>query len=102
MGTIFGGSIYAAVDPIYMLMLIRNLGQGYLVWDKAASIRFIKPGNSTLYTRVCLDDDELREIRVDLERQPSIDRAYCIDLKDANGTTRASVEKTIYIARSTR
>ncbi len=34
-GTIFGGSIYAAVDPVYMIMLIKNLGQDYVVWDKA-------------------------------------------------------------------
>jgi acyl-coenzyme A thioesterase PaaI-like protein len=99
-GTIFGGSIYASVDPIYMLMLIRNLGQGYTVWDKAASIRFIKPGHSTLYARFYLDDEELRDIRVDLEQQPSVDRIYSIDLKDADGNVSASVEKTIYIARS--
>ena len=39
-GTIFGGSIYAAVDPMYMVMLIRILGREYVVWDKAATIRF--------------------------------------------------------------
>ena len=47
-GSIFGGSLYAAVDPIYMLMLIKCLGPGYVVWDKAATIRFRKPGRSTL------------------------------------------------------
>ena len=30
-GTIFGGSMYAAVDPVYMLMLIKNLGKEYIV-----------------------------------------------------------------------
>ena len=35
-GTIFGGSIYGAVDPFYMIMLIHNLGPEYLVWVKAA------------------------------------------------------------------
>src|SRR5947209_4931365 len=48
-GTIFGGSMYGAVDPIYMLMLIRCLGPGYIVWDKAATLQFKKPGRSTLY-----------------------------------------------------
>src|SRR5512145_941822 len=47
-GTIFGGSMYGAVDPIYMLMLIRCLGADYVVWDKAATIRFLRPGRSTL------------------------------------------------------
>src|SRR5271155_5915288 len=48
-GTIFGGSMYGAVDPIYMLMLIRRLGPDYLVWDKAATIEFKKPGRETLH-----------------------------------------------------
>ena len=28
-GTIYGGSMYGAVDPIYMIMLMRLLGRGY-------------------------------------------------------------------------
>ena len=43
----FGGSLYASVDPFYMIMLIRNLGSEYIVWDKAATIRFKKPGKSS-------------------------------------------------------
>lgn len=30
-------------DPFYMPMLISNLGSDYVVWDKAAHIRFRKP-----------------------------------------------------------
>ena len=51
-GTIFGGSMYGAIDPIYMVMLIKILGPEYIVWDKAAAIRFKRPGKSTL---VCED-----------------------------------------------
>src|SRR5476649_186552 len=58
-GTIFGGSMYGAVDPIYMLMLMKNLGQDYVVWDKAASIRFKKPGKTTLQARFVLSQEEL-------------------------------------------
>ena len=47
-GTIYGGSLYGAVDGVYMVMLIRILGPEYIVWDKAATIRFRKPGRSTL------------------------------------------------------
>src|SRR5262245_56317244 len=50
-GTVFGGSLYGAVDPIYMMMLIRLLGPGHVVWDKAAAIRFLKPGRGTLFAR---------------------------------------------------
>jgi hypothetical protein len=43
-GTHYGGSLYSMCDPFYMLMLMSNLGRDYIVWDKAASIRFRKPG----------------------------------------------------------
>lgn len=101
-GTIFGGSIYAAVDPFYMIMLIKNLGPEYVIWDKAASIRFKKPGKSTLYARFVLDEDELRAIRQELERQLKTDRVYTIELCDAAGEVHALVEKTIYVARKAR
>src|SRR6185312_12769568 len=50
-GTQFGGSIYAMTDPFFMLILIENLGRDYIVWDKAANIRFRKPGKTDLYAK---------------------------------------------------
>ena len=99
-GTIFGGSLYGAIDPVYMIMLIKILGPDYVVWDKAAAIRFRRPGRSTLYAKFALDEEEIRTIRELTERHPSIDRIYRVDLADAEGTICASVEKTIYIRRS--
>ena len=98
-GTIFGGSMYAAVDPVYMMMLIRRLGKDYLVWDKAASIQFKKPGRETLHARFAVTDEELSAIRSALETQRSIDRTYAIDLTDPSGTVCATVEKIIYIRK---
>src|SRR5207253_2236517 len=62
-GTIFGGSLYGAVDPIYMIMLIRILGPGYTVWDRAAAIRFQKPGRSSLFASFLLTEEEIALIR---------------------------------------
>ena len=98
-GTIFGGSMYAAVDPVYMVMLIRILGPEYVVWDKAASIRFRRPGRSTLYARFVLDDAELDFIRDILSREPAVDRTYTVDLVDADGVVHATVEKVIHIRK---
>jgi acyl-coenzyme A thioesterase PaaI-like protein len=96
-GTIFGGSLYAAVDPIYMIMLIRLLGPRYVVWDKAATIRFRKPGRTTLRATFSIDEAELDAIRAAAEGGAPIDRIYNVDLVDAEGTVHASVEKVIYI-----
>ncbi len=98
-GTIFGGSMYGAVDPIYMLMLIQRLGPGYVIWDKAARIEFKKPGRSTLHARFLLGDEEIAQIGSALERQRSVDRTYTVDLVDEEGTVCATVEKVIYLRR---
>jgi len=98
-GTIYGGSMYAAVDPLYMFMLIQNLGPEYVVWDKAATIHFKKPGRTTLFARFVIDDAELAAIRQALIGAPSIDRVYTIDLADKDGVIHAIVEKTLYIRR---
>ena len=48
-GTHFGGSLFAMTDAFYMLMLMANLGRDYIVWDKAASIRYRRPGKGTVH-----------------------------------------------------
>ena len=98
-GTIFGGSMYAGIDPIYMLMLIKILGKNYVVWDKAATIRFKRPGKETLFADFLLTDEELDEIRVILETQKSVHRIYKVELKDKNGKVHCLIEKTLYIAK---
>ena len=98
-GTIYGGSIYASIDPIYMLMLIHILGPEYVVWDKAAKIRFKKPGKETLYADFKLDADEIDEIKRLAETERSVDRIYNVELKDKNGVPHAFIEKTLYISK---
>ncbi len=98
-GTIYGGSLYGAVDPMYMLMLIRLLGPAYIVWDKSAQIRFLKPGRTTLFGTFRVEDDELTEIKRLLESESRIDRTYRVSLVDAQGVVYAEVEKIIQIRR---
>lgn len=98
-GTIYGGSMYGAVDPIYMIMLMRLLGREYVVWDKAATIRFRKPGKATLHATFTIDEAELDAIRAAAASEAPIDRIYNVALVDGEGTVHAEVEKVIYIRR---
>ncbi len=98
-GTIFGGSLYGAADPIYMIMLIHVLGPAYEVWDKAATVRFRKPGRSTLFARFVLEEKEIAEIRTILETAPKTDRVYSVNLVDADGVVHAAIEKTVSIRK---
>jgi acyl-coenzyme A thioesterase PaaI-like protein len=98
-GTIFGGSLYGAVDPIFMIMLIQLLGRDYIVWDKSATIRFRKPGRTTLYATFTIGEAELEAIRLATANGEPVDRVYHVDLADEQGVVHASVEKVIYVRR---
>ena len=98
-GTIFGGSLYGAIDPIYMLMLIKILGPAYMVWDKAATIRFKKPGRGILEAQFLITEEEIAMIRDLASQARSIDRVYPVEFKDRDGQIVAQIEKTIYVRR---
>lgn len=97
-GTIFGGSIYASADPIFMIQLIELLGKSYVVWDKSATIRFLRPGNKTLYARFLINDDLLQQIKRDVAEKNEIDITLEVDFIDLNNTIYAKVSKVLYIA----
>ncbi|HEV8611457.1 MAG TPA: DUF4442 domain-containing protein [Thermoanaerobaculia bacterium] len=80
-------------------MLIKILGPDYVVWDKAATIRFKKPGRWTLYARFVIPEEEIAFIRRRLETEHSIDRVYTVQLTDSKGVVHADVDKTVYIRR---
>jgi len=96
-GTHFGGSLYAMTDGFYMLMLIANLGRDYIVWDKAASIRYRKPGKGTMLAEFRLTDAQLDDIREQLKTFPKYEAVFNVEVKDEQGTVIAEVQKTIHV-----
>ncbi len=98
-GAIFGGSLYGAVDPVYMSLLRRNLGDEFTVWDKSAAIEFIRPGRGTLHAEFEVDEAELADIRNAVEPGESTDREYLVSLVDADGVVHAACRKTLYVKR---
>jgi acyl-coenzyme A thioesterase PaaI-like protein len=96
-GTQFGGSLYAMTDPFYMLMLIENLGPGYVVWDKAASIRFRKPGKGKVVATFRLTDQQIDDLRAELRAQGKIEATFTVEVKDEAGTVIAEVDKVLHI-----
>lgn len=97
-GTIYGGSIYSAIDPMYMLMLMHIMGKDFVVWDKAANIKFKKPGTHTLYATFIIKDEELTSIKQQVIAQGEVNYTFNLDIVDKAGIVHASVEKLIYIA----
>ena len=100
-GTMFGGSMSSATDPIYMIQLITILGKDYVVWDKSASIRFKRPANKTMYADFIITDEFLNQIKNDINQSNEKDYNLKVDLTDIEGKVYAEVEKMIYIASKT-
>ncbi len=98
-GTHYGGSLYSMADPFFMVMLIENLGKDYIVWDKAASIRFKKPGRGKMSASFRLSEEQIQEIRQALHSQPKIERVFTVDVKDESGVVVAEVEKLLHVRK---
>src|SRR5438067_1615607 len=90
-GVHFGGSLFSMTDPFYMLMLAANLGDEFVVWDKAASIRYRKPGKGRVRAEFRLSDERLAEIRAALEAEGRYDAQFVVEIKDAEGGVIAVV-----------
>ncbi len=97
-GTIFGGSMYASTDPIYMIQLIEILGKDYVVWDKSAAIRFLRPGNKTLFARFIIRDELVENIKKEVGEKKEMDLDLSVDFTDESGVVYAKVSKVLYIA----
>jgi acyl-coenzyme A thioesterase PaaI-like protein len=98
-GTHYGGSIYSMTDPFYMLMLIKNLGDNYIVWDKAAYIDFKKPGRNTLHASFVFSAEELEDIRKKADENEKYVFDKHVDVFDEQGDVVASIVKTLYVRR---
>jgi len=98
-GTHFGGSLYAMCDPWFMLILMRLLGPGYIVWDKAASIRFLRPGRGTVTATFHIPPERVEAIRATAEAGEKVEPAFTVDVLDEQGETVARVEKLLYVRK---
>ena len=98
-GTHFGGSLYAMCDPFFMLILLQHMGREYIVWDKAASIQFLKPGRGTVQATFHVPPEQIAELRAQADREGKIEPVFNVDVIDEQGEVVAKVEKRLYIRK---
>ncbi len=98
-GVHFGGSLYAMCDPWFMLILMRLLGNGYIVWDKAASIQFLKPGRGTVTATFHIPPERVDEIRAAADRGEKVEPTFTVDVVDNQDQVIAHVEKLLYVRK---
>ena len=98
-GTHFGGSLFAMTDPFWMLMVLNTIGDDYIVWDKAATIEFEKPGRGTVGAEFRLEDATLDELRAAAAGGDKVLRWFDAPVRDASGEVVATVRKQLYVRR---
>ena len=98
-GTLFGGSLFAMTDPFYMVMILKNLGSDYIVWDKRSEIESVSPGKATVFAEFNLLDADLDEIKREVEVSGKYLKWFEVDIKTADGTVVAIVKKQIYVRK---
>ena len=97
--TQFGGSLYSMTDPVYMLLVMKNIGRDYIVWDKASSIEFIAPGTSEVSASFSLNDEQLDDIRKHTREGKPYLPEFTVDITDRDDKLVARVHKTLYVRR---
>ena len=95
-GTIFGGSMFAATDPPLMVMLRKHLAD-CVVWDKSGSIRCLKPARTTLYATFRITDSDLDSIRAAVRETGTSQPEFQVDLVDSAGVPHASITRLLHV-----
>lgn len=100
-GSIFGGSLFSATDPIYMIQLMNILKEEYIVWDKNATIKYKRPAKETVYAEFVFSEKEIIDIKNNVAKNGEMDLVKTPNIVNKNGDVIAELSKTIYIADKT-
>ncbi|MBS0215168.1 MAG: DUF4442 domain-containing protein [Proteobacteria bacterium] len=97
--TQFGGSLFAMTDPFWMLLIMHAIGNDYFVWDKAATIEFVKPGRGDVFAEFHLTDADVQSLVDEAASGGKVLRWFDTDVVDGSGEVIACVRKQIYVRR---
>ena len=100
--TIFGGSMFSAVDPFPMTQLMNLIGDDYVVWDKSAEIFFRRPAKEDLYADFIYTIGEINEIKQKVQEQNEFEIVKTTKLTNKDKSiVYCEVHKRVYIANKT-
>ena len=87
------------IDPHLMLLFMQRLGPEYVVWDRAASIEFLKPGRGTVHSTIIISDTTVEEIRERTRTGERYLRSFVVEVLDDEEDVVMRAEKTLYFRR---
>jgi acyl-coenzyme A thioesterase PaaI-like protein len=98
-GTQFGGGIFSMTDGVHMLMLVKSLPRDFRIWDKSASIDYLKRGQTDLIAEFKLTEEQLQEIQSKMAHENKIDWSATVEIKNLDGTVVARVVRVLSIKK---
>jgi len=98
-GTHYGGSLYSMCDPFFVFVAYSYFGDGYILWDKSASIEFKRPGKGTVQALFEISDDRLEEMKSEVDLEGKKTFHFVAEVKDKGLNVVAIVKKEIYIKK---
>lgn len=98
-GTHFGGSLLAMVNPFWPMLTFHNLGSGYIVWDTANEIEFVKAVREDVFAEFHLDPAVVEEIRDAAAGGDKVLRWFPFEINTAGGELVARGRIQVYVRR---
>ena len=98
-GTHFGGSLYSMCDPFYVFIVHNYLGRGYVVWDKSAEIKFIKPGTGKVRAIFEISQEKLLQLKDEVDSVGKQTAIFETVITNESDELVAKVRKEIYMRK---
>lgn len=98
-GIHYGGSLYSMCDPWYMFILTANFGKGYIVLDKAANIRYKKPGKGKVSCTFQVSEERIKEIKEEIDQVGKGEYTFLCEVKNDEGEIITEVDKVVYVRK---
>lgn len=99
--TVFGGTIFSALDPVHSILLDQifqaNGLKRTVAWLKSARIEYLKPGRTDLSYSLYLEDEDIAEAFDEIKRRGKVIKTFSTAVFDKNGVKCAVCHNEIYI-----
>lgn len=77
------------------MMVAQNIGKGYIVWDQAAKIEFLKPGRGSVHASFDLTQEQIDDIINAAESGDKVLKDFVANVLDKEGDVVARITKTL-------
>ncbi|MFT6338629.1 MAG: hypothetical protein ACJATI_005406 [Halioglobus sp.] len=98
-GTHFGGSLYSMCDPFFVFAVYSYFGDEYIIWDKSASIEYVRPGIGTVRALFEIPLDTLQDMKVEVDLDGRKTFHFKAQILDAKNRVVSKVDKEIYVKK---